>query len=392
MAKKQPASPLATGGAGHLFEYRIAAIMLAHLLCESRPPGLQVPVVRVGLQQRALGYVLDDIVVHTERGPLSTQFQVKRTLTVTASDTEFGDVVSQALEVLNDHADEVARGELEVGLIAEGEVDPVKELGELTEWARQHAQHGTFGQVLIPRVVKQELRSRLEHVRRTVEAAVLQGAPDLGSAEETTHAFLSALHVWCPSVRDEGADLRAMLDQLEPTADEYGVTAVDLFAHLEALAKGSGPAAGVVDAGWIRRRLHRRGLTKKSGDAFEAAQKIDAEAVVRGPFEALDLQDEVDRAEALLSEGDAGAVEAFGAIAQRLQDTLYHPHAAIMLRKRANALQAVGRDDEATITRVSWPGMTLTGCGPGRRVLRFTTAGVLASICRWHSPQNERVW
>jgi hypothetical protein len=105
-----------------LFEYRIAAIMLAHLLCESRPPGLQVPVGRVGLQQRALGYVLDDIVLDAERGPLSTQFQVKRTLTVTPSDTEFVDVVSQALEALKDHAAEVARGELQLGLIAESQL------------------------------------------------------------------------------------------------------------------------------------------------------------------------------------------------------------------------------------------------------------------------------
>jgi hypothetical protein len=173
-------------------------------------------------------------------------------------------------------------------------------------------------QVLVPRVVKQELRSRLEHIRRTVEAAVLQGAPDLGGTEETTHAFLAALHVWCPSVRDEAADLRAVLDQLEPVAAEYGVTPVSLFAHLEALAKDSGPAAGVADTGWVRRRLHRRGLTKKSGDASEEAQEIDAEAVVRGPFEALDLQGDVDRADALLSEGDTWAIEAFAAIAERV--------------------------------------------------------------------------
>jgi hypothetical protein len=120
--KRQVVSPRATGGEGHIFEYRVAAVMLAHLLCQTRPPGLQVPATRVGLQQRAMGYVLDDIVVHADRGPVSTQFQVKRSVTITPSDAEFLDVVGQALKVLSEHGDEVARGEIALGLIAEGDV------------------------------------------------------------------------------------------------------------------------------------------------------------------------------------------------------------------------------------------------------------------------------
>jgi hypothetical protein len=63
MAENQLASPLSTSGAGHVFEYRVAAIMLVHLLCRSHPPGLQVPVVEVALQQSVRGNDLDDIVV-----------------------------------------------------------------------------------------------------------------------------------------------------------------------------------------------------------------------------------------------------------------------------------------------------------------------------------------
>jgi hypothetical protein len=203
--KKQVVSPQATGGLGHLFEYRVAAVMLAHLLCQTHPPGLLVRVARVGLQQRALGYVLDDIVVHAERGPVSTQFQVKRSVTITPSDAEFVDVVGQALVVLSEQADEVASGEIAVGLIAEGDVDAMAELSSLTEdWAHQHAQHETFTAPFAPGVVKEELRSRLTHVERTVEKAIAGGAPDLGGPTQATHLFLSSLHVWCPSVRDEG--------------------------------------------------------------------------------------------------------------------------------------------------------------------------------------------
>jgi len=126
----------------------------------------------------------------------------------------------------------------------------------------------------------------------------------MAGVEETTHALLSALYVWCPSVRDDGADFRAILDQLQPIADDYeGTTPLDLFGHLEALAKRSGPAAGVVDAAWVRRRLHRRGLIKKSEDAAAITKEIDAEAVVNGPLEALDLQRRVDEAESLLDKG-----------------------------------------------------------------------------------------
>jgi tetratricopeptide (TPR) repeat protein len=73
---------------------------------------------------------------------------------------------------------------------------------------------------------------------------------------------------------------------------------------------------------------------------------------VRGPLDALNLQPQVDSAEALLRIGDPRAVEEFAAIAERLQGTAFHLHATTMLRKHVEALQAVGREDEAIIARV----------------------------------------
>jgi hypothetical protein len=354
VVRKRPASPQSTGGLGHIFEYRVAAIMLAHLLCHSRPPGLQVELAKMGMQQRALGYDLDDIVLYAERGPLATEFQVKRTVTITPSDVEFRDFVSQALHVLEEQADEVARGEVEVGLIAEGDTTAMGEVKALAEqWALPHAEHETFRTVVAPRVVNEDLRKRLAHIERIVEIAIQEGAPDLGGVEQTTHALLSVLHVWCPLVGDEGTDLRDVLDQLQSIANEYeDTTALDLFAHLEALAKLSGPAAGVVDAAWVRRRLHRRGLIKRSENAAAVVKEIDAEAVVSGPLEALDLQPLVEEAESLLDKGDARAVEIFGEVAESLRNSPYAPHATIMLRKRATAMQKAGLHDEATIARI----------------------------------------
>ena len=98
MVRKQLASPQATGGEGHIFEYRVAAIMLVHLLCGSHPPGLQVPLAELGLQQRVRGHLLDDVVVYGSGRTPCTEFQVKRTVTVTAGDLEFVDVLTQRVD------------------------------------------------------------------------------------------------------------------------------------------------------------------------------------------------------------------------------------------------------------------------------------------------------
>jgi hypothetical protein len=105
VVKKKVASPVATAGEGYVFEYRVGAIMLVHLLRGSPPPGLLVPVTEVALQQRAHGHLLDDIVVYAEGRSLYTEFQVKRTLQVTAGDSPFVDTLVQALHVLEDRAD-----------------------------------------------------------------------------------------------------------------------------------------------------------------------------------------------------------------------------------------------------------------------------------------------
>jgi hypothetical protein len=52
--ERQVVSPQVSGGLGYIFEYRVAAVMLAHLLCQTRPPGLLVLITRVGMQQRSV--------------------------------------------------------------------------------------------------------------------------------------------------------------------------------------------------------------------------------------------------------------------------------------------------------------------------------------------------
>jgi hypothetical protein len=185
MTKKKPVSPASTGGAGTLFEYRLAAIAYSYLLSGAHPPGLAVPIVGVGLQQRVHGHLLDDIVMTAEPSPnpLCTEYQAKRTLAVTAGDAEFLSVVIQGLHVLHERADEVARGDLELGLIARDDQRQVEQLAELATFASGHTAEETFGNVFIAGVVEKPVRDRLEQVRKAVEIAIDKGAPDLGGVE-----------------------------------------------------------------------------------------------------------------------------------------------------------------------------------------------------------------
>lgn len=339
--------------------------MLTHLLCGTHPPGLLVPVVGVGLQQRVRGHLLDDIVVYGEVPPssLCTEFQVKSNLTVTPGDEAFVDVIAQALHRLSERPEDAASpSDLGLGLIAKGQARALDQLAELTGYARGHAAHQTFADVFAKGVVDEKLRARLGNVQAAVALALERGAPDLGGVDLSAHALLSVMHVWRPSTGDGGSDFLAALDRLTPIAGSFGVTPIDLFGHLAGLAESWGPVAGVVDADSVLRQLRRRGLRAAgpSGSALAGtSDTIDVDAVVRGPIDSLGLQGEVAEAERLLTAGDAEAASKFASIVTRLEAARFLPHATIMRRRQADALQAIGRDDDAVIMRIgmAWEGL-----------------------------------
>jgi hypothetical protein len=92
-------NPASSGGAGSVFEAKVGASYLLSMLLEVEArglPGCHMESVR--LQRAEEGFPLDDIVVHgvnREGVTASIEIQVKRTLTFTASDKEFKDVVRQ---------------------------------------------------------------------------------------------------------------------------------------------------------------------------------------------------------------------------------------------------------------------------------------------------------
>jgi hypothetical protein len=94
------ASPLSTGGAGTIYEYRVAAVVLAALLRGDRVIGLEVPGTAVRLQQRIAGSYLDDVIAvadHPDAVRLQVDIQVKRTADPVPSQTGDSDRKGQPM-------------------------------------------------------------------------------------------------------------------------------------------------------------------------------------------------------------------------------------------------------------------------------------------------------
>ncbi len=254
-------SPQATGGAGVIFEYRVAAIMLSRLIRGATVPvGTQLPIFRVGFQQRNAGYALDDIVAHTlPRGNSPApriQFQAKKRIGITAQDREFRRVMAAAVETYREHADEVQRGHLLLGLAAgESAADPadLDDLMHLTEMARAQDECEAFKLQLRKGVTREKRRTLYDNVSAAVAAGATTG--DVMVIDHLTHQILASLHVWHVLADDDGKDWRAELDGLSNIATRTGLAAPDLMGYLYNLAAFFDKHGGLVSATHVQRQL-----------------------------------------------------------------------------------------------------------------------------------------
>ncbi|MEO3810783.1 hypothetical protein ABGB17_17425 [Sphaerisporangium sp. B11E5] len=355
MPKKKIVSAEATGGAGTLFEYRIAAIMLTHLLRGTHPPGLPVPIAALALQQRVRGHLLDDIVVYGRQLPVAlyTEFQVKTSLTVSPRNHDFIDVITQALHVLDENAQGVALGDICLGIVAKPKGD-LEQLSKLASRAAAHASERTFFESSVKGAFAEKYRERLNKIRDAVTIAQARGAPTLGGVHAATHAFLHNLHVWCPLVEEGERDLQEALDRITPIAESFDVTSRSLFGDLADLAKTWGRMAGVVDADTVLRHLRRRGLKPRSAEVSSASSHdIEVDAIVRGPLDSLDLRASEVEAKRLLKAGDNRAAVHYAELSERLRSANFTPHAELMKRREAEALRACGEVEAAVRLSVS---------------------------------------
>ncbi|MEU1737364.1 hypothetical protein [Streptosporangium sp. NPDC020145] len=252
-------SPEATGGAGVIFEYRLAAVLLSRMLRRAHVPiGIELPIQRVALQQRVAGHTFDDIVVETDaagQGP-TIEIQVKKRLPITGGNPEFVKVMSTAIEAYLSHAEELKDGRLLLGLAAGGPVSDLEALAELTTMARAHPDAVSFGRLLSEGVTRSALRTRHDHVVTGVTTAAT--TDDRFEAEALTHQILSALHVWPVQVGRDGRDWRAELDLIADLASAAGQPADTVLGRLYDLAQEVGPRAGDLDQQMICAELLRR--------------------------------------------------------------------------------------------------------------------------------------
>jgi hypothetical protein len=88
-----------TGGDGFTYEDTVAAWYLAALLREEPAPGTRGTVVRVAVQQNALGDPLDDLIVDSDEAGVRTRLslQVKKQVTVSSSNGDFREIIAEAV-------------------------------------------------------------------------------------------------------------------------------------------------------------------------------------------------------------------------------------------------------------------------------------------------------
>lgn len=141
------APPSATGNAGPQFEAKLGAFYVLSLLARSEPRGLSGTVVRaVELQRRVDSHPLDDVIVqaiNADGSPGTLEIQAKRTLTFTASDLEFRDVVGQMWEATKKPEFQTQRYELAVA-IARTTTRIEFSCQEVLQWARNVPDVATF--------------------------------------------------------------------------------------------------------------------------------------------------------------------------------------------------------------------------------------------------------
>lgn len=143
----QIAAPASTGNAGPQFEAKVGAFYALVLLAGSEPRGLPGATIRsVEFQQRIADHPLDDVIVkatNADGSAATLEVQVKRTLTFTASDIQFREVVGQIWESAQRGDFKTTRYEV-AAAIARTTTRIEHACQEVLHWAREVPDSATF--------------------------------------------------------------------------------------------------------------------------------------------------------------------------------------------------------------------------------------------------------
>lgn len=255
--------PSATGPAGPLLEGKAGGFYLLSLLANSEPRGLPGAIIeRVSFQQAAFGYPLDDIVVHARNAdgtPAILEIQSKRSLTFTASDEAFQDVVRQMWAAWKKEEFRTTRYELAVA-IGKTTTRIEADCQEVLYWARELPDAATFKTHIDKEGFSSaRMRSFVSVFRENLKLA---GAPE---DAELVWQLLRRFQILVFDFQSHGADhahqarerCRAVL------MPEQAGRSADLWAVLSNCAMQSAAAAGSKD-----RAALADCLAKEHGFAF----------------------------------------------------------------------------------------------------------------------------
>lgn len=275
------ASPISAGGAGTVFEYRVAALDVVALLCCLPVPGLDVIPDEVGLQKASTA-PLDDVVVSHEQGPyqLLVERQVKRTLEIVPSAKAWKGLIEQCLTSLERFGADVDAGRRRFGVTAIGPSEDMENLRELAATAAAQASLESFIEGALPPLGEQYHRV-WTHLKTTVaNATTTPGAPPPApeSVELTAFRIVRRLVV---QIEAEGPGDRyaflcsALEERLIPDGAAYD--AAEVFRIVEDLVAEWGPRGGSITREMLRNRLSAKGLVLRGDPPARAAVKASEE-------------------------------------------------------------------------------------------------------------------
>lgn len=273
------ASPLSKGGAGTVFEYRVAALDLVAMLCCVPVPGLERESVpnEVALQKVSEA-PLDDVVVSNGQGPylLVVERQVKRTLEIVPTGKAWQGLIGQCLQSLELFGDEIDADRRRFGVTAASPLKDLEDLRELAAAASAHASLTGFLQVLLS--LGKQYHRVWELLKTTiVRARPPRGGPDPAEQEVELTAFRIVRRLVVQIEAETGPGARyvslcaAVEERLIPAGASYD--AADVFRTVEGLAEEWGPRGGTISREMLRNRLSAKGLVLRGDPPTRAALK-----------------------------------------------------------------------------------------------------------------------
>ncbi len=270
-----------TGGGGVTLGRRVAVRYLAAMLtgaARSEAEGWRVTM--VAFEQGPAGPV-DDLHVRMERDgeepeSLELWIAVRRSPAFVRSDADTEKLIGTFVEALGTPMKPGVERRLIVTVA--GHQPSASELAELAELAKSMDAAAFAVEMATDGRPRQALKSRYEHVRDLVAAAL---RPD-GDAAETTWQLLQRLYVSMPRLEPpDEADWTALLTELESWARDQTAAGADVLrAKLESLTARYSPISAVVRRTQLVRDAHAalRRDRRAEAAAWEELRRLDREA------------------------------------------------------------------------------------------------------------------